>query len=266
MSHAVAVLSNAQLSAQILADSTEALIMSLGLSIQIAADNGWQHASTVLYEQSVPRLRSVLSTHFLQLTQPAQFREQIRLPQAYHKTLTMLRRTLLDAAATVDVQVRQSARPQHPARQKARYHRLGPHLFRLRSDTVMTKPTKVPFARDSYEVTISVGSEAILTATGCAVPDVDSRWPVYLTHLQGVSETMLRSIGTWHVGSLMVTLGSVSQEQLQIADMWDRAYMCEGSDDDSYIQPEAAWSPAVNYASRLGHAVGRDIVASVTGE
>ncbi|KXG47507.1 uncharacterized protein PGRI_013770 [Penicillium griseofulvum] len=239
MSTAVAVLSDSQLSPQVVADSMEALIMSLGLSMQIAADNGWQQISPALNTHTAPHLYSVVSTHFLQLTQPALLTRSAQLPRAYHQVLPLLRKSLLDPSATVDVQVCQADHA--PTRRRAQIHRLGPHLFQLRADITMTEQEAQP-TDQSYTVTLTIGSDIILTATGSLTPDADARWPVYLTQLNGASQEMLQDVGTWHVGSLMVTSGTVTREHLNIAETWG---LVDDRDD--------------------GHAVGRDIVASVIG-
>jgi hypothetical protein len=259
MSTAVAVLSVSQLSPQVVADSMEALIMSLGLSMQIAADNGWQQVSPTLNTHTTPRLYPVVSTHFLQLTQPALLTRPAQLPRAYHQVLALLRKALLDTSATVDVQVCQAN--QAPTCQRAQIHRLGPHLFQLRTDIAMTAQEAQPTDR-SYTMTLTIGSDVILTATGSIVPDVDARWPVYLRQLNGASQEMLQDVGTWHVGSLMVTSGTVTREHLGIAETWG---LVDDRDGDGGCRSEVVCSPATKYADCLGHAVGRDIVASVIG-
>ncbi|GIK01642.1 hypothetical protein Aspvir_005680 [Aspergillus viridinutans] len=163
---------------------------------------------------------ALVSTHFLQLTQRATNTADASLLQNYDRVLAMIRRIRATVDSNVDVHVSRSGGDGVSASSNgASIRGLGPHLFRLRSDVRLPKGEESP--NPQCTVKICGGSELELTATGTVTSEVDARWPVYLCQLQGTDKDTLLEMGFWHVAWLIISSGTITEEQLQRSQHWD---------------------------------------------
>ncbi|KAK3360981.1 hypothetical protein B0T24DRAFT_599766 [Lasiosphaeria ovina] len=301
------VLNNPQnkLTPQVLADSTEALVCSLGLSLQVVVDNGWRHV--VLADGTdhrhdhhrKPRRVQVLSTHFLALTQrccrPPGSSPQ--LPASYGAVVARLQGVIAASAARqgehhgdagFGLQIGTTT-----AAEKVAVRKLGggPFMYRLRAD-VPIEDEDDDDDEDDEEVTIRIvikgshnqhhhhhhhhGHEAhdtaVLVARGLLPLNDDAAvyLPVHVSSLSGIHERALQEMAYWHVGWLVVSRGTVDEDQMggEVHDLWRASdATCRvvergrsGHDDGGNIG-----GCCEKYAELLGEAVGKDVVALLVG-
>lgn len=281
MPSAISVLGQAgqgQVSPQALADATEAVTAVMGLSLQSQLDDGWQFASTAAAASGMDEDAAVLSTHFIQLTQP----DVLELPEhvvvMHEKLVKKLGSLLSDKSSGVSITVAlgSSATAARKA-QGVAVESLGPRLHRLhaiipmkaandqphRSSNVQDPPTgyvindrDAPGVPISYSLTLTIDSQLTLSAQGSVVPDIEARWPLHLTSIgidgeEGL-KTSLDTLQHWHVGWISVSGASVRREILKRAERWNK--------------PAAGgMSPMEVFGELLGRKVGEDVVGSVLG-
>ncbi|KAL3473193.1 hypothetical protein BJX99DRAFT_234193 [Aspergillus californicus] len=266
MAQALKILSGARLGAQTLADSIEAIIGSLGLSLEVIADNGW-HGFYSAYEdkdgdgvdQKDPR--GILTTHLLQLTQPAvlqasyQQPDVLGLPASYQEVLTRLRGILLADDAQVQLQhTSHKARGDATVTTPAKLEPVGNHMFRLRSNAPGSRAPRD--ARYTLTATSSKHGTVELWARGSVSADaIEAKWPLYLGGgdiIPGENGGQVgHDLGCWHVGWLTVS--------------WE--FGVNYPDGEKALQAAEEWahSRAPGYMWLLGREVGTDVLRSLLG-
>lgn len=260
MATAVDILNRARLGPQTLADSIQAIIGSLGLSLEVIAENGWQEF--VPKQPPSPHNRDqygVISTHLLQLVQPALVQaghshpELLGLPASYERVLAGLARIFLSGDTHVEINLavgQDHGKAPDNKQMPTPIETLGPHMARLRSNITLSEtPHDV---RYTLAIRSPEFGTAVLWARGSVNRDAaDARWPVYINSL-GEEDLIGHEIGCWHVGWLVVSWGEgVPEEGLPLAEEWAEASKEE--------------TRAADYMWLLGREVGRDVLGSLLG-
>ncbi|TPX14613.1 uncharacterized protein E0L32_005305 [Thyridium curvatum] len=262
MTTAVSILSSGNLPPQVLADASESIIAAMGLGLQSHLDLGWQYISDENTRATGPS-RSMLSAHFLQLSQPA----VIGLPtlvQQEHVALVEAIRGLLsktDTKLSVSISSSSTLAAGEPEKHTMNVQSLGPYLYHLGTSELVPLPDNLPGARKSgvvYTLKMALDSQLVLQAHGTLEDEVEARWPLHLASLSTSSDAGLKAhwsdLQHWHVGWISVTSAHVGEEQLVRRREW---FGTGGAD--------AVLSPIERYGGLLGTAVGDDIAKAVMG-